>query len=82
MDQAQTQTAAPATRVPRFPPATRASKHLRGAWLVTAMLLLAAAAGVAWWSTRGIATVRYTTAPVTRGGVTRMVTATGTVNPD
>ncbi len=40
-----------------------------------------AAIGVAWWLATAEATVRYTTAPVTRGDVTRAVTATGTVNP-
>ena len=82
MNQAQTQTAAPATGVPRLLPPRRASKHLRGRWLVTATLFLAAAAAVAWWRTQGATPVRYTTAPVTRGNVTRMVTATGTVNPE
>ncbi len=46
------------------------------------MLLLAGAAVAVWWSTRGTAIVRYTTAPVTSGSVTRLVTATGTVNPE
>ena len=82
MNQIQTQSAAPGTGVQRFPPTARASKHLRGPWLVTAMLLLAGTAGLAWWGTRGGTTVRYITAPVSRGSVTRTVTATGTVNPE
>ena len=36
---------------------------------------------VAWWLATAGATIHYTTAPVTRGAVTRAVTATGTVNP-
>jgi HlyD family secretion protein len=45
------------------------------------VLLLGLAGGAAWWATHREAPVHYTTAPVTRGAVTRMVTATGTVNP-
>jgi HlyD family secretion protein len=33
------------------------------------------------WLSRESGAVRYTTAPAARGGVTRAVTATGTVNP-
>ena len=43
------------------------------------MVLVSAA--TAWWLMRSSVTVRYTTAPVTRGAVTDTVTATGTVNP-
>ena len=52
-------------------------------WLigVAMLLLLLGVAGGAWWATLREATVRYTTAPVTHGAVTRVVTATGTVNP-
>jgi len=60
----------------------RHPRHLHGRWLAAATLVLAAAAGAAWWVTRGPPTVQYTTAPVARGSVTRMVTATGTVNPE
>jgi HlyD family secretion protein len=61
-----------------------AGQHWRSQrWLIggTMLLLLLAVAGGAWWATSGKATVRYTTAPVARGAVTRAVTATGTVNP-
>ena len=61
-----------------------AGQHWRSQrWLIggTMLLLLLAVAGGAWWATSGEATVRYTTAPVARGAVTRAVTATGTVNP-
>ena len=52
-------------------------------WLIAGLLSLAvlAAVGVTWWLATAEAPVRYTTAPVTRGAVTRAVTATGTVNP-
>jgi HlyD family secretion protein len=55
----------------------------RGHWLAGIALLLLAfgAAGGGWWATHRAPAVRYTTAPVSRGAVTRMVTATGTVNP-
>jgi HlyD family secretion protein len=48
---------------------------------VAALLALLAAAGVAWWTLGSGSPVQYSTAPVTRGAVTRGVTATGTVNP-
>jgi HlyD family secretion protein len=45
------------------------------------LVIIAAAVGLAWWSTHRTAPMHYTTSPVTRGSVTRVVTATGTVNP-
>ena len=50
--------------------------------MLAILLLLAGGAGAAWWGMRGTASVHYVTAPVGRGAVTRMVTATGTVNPE
>jgi len=50
--------------------------------LLGAVLVLATAAGAAWWKLGSAATVHYVTAPVTRGAVVRTVTATGTVNPE
>jgi HlyD family secretion protein len=45
--------------------------------------LILVAAGVAYyWLSPGEATVRYVTAPVTRGDVARSITASGTVNPE
>ena len=82
MDRIQTRNPAPRTAFPAFQRAARASKHLRARWLVLALLLATAAAGAAWWSTRGASTIHYTTTPATRGDVTRTVTATGTVNPE
>jgi HlyD family secretion protein len=46
------------------------------------LLLALAAAGAAWWLSGAGSAVAYSTAPVTRGAVTRAVTATGTVNPE
>jgi len=46
-----------------------------------ALLAMLALAGVWWWTAGGTAPPRYLTAAVTRGDVTRAVTATGTVNP-
>lgn len=52
-------------------------------WLasIAFLLLILGGAGAGWWATHRAPAVRYTTAPVSRGAVTRMVTATGTVNP-
>ena len=35
-----------------------------------------------WWALRTTSSVKYVTVPVTRGAITRTVTATGTVNPE
>jgi HlyD family secretion protein len=49
--------------------------------LIATPLALLLAAAIAWWTLGGESPVQYSTAPVTRGAVTRAVTATGTVNP-
>jgi HlyD family secretion protein len=63
------------------PPAPRPARHH---WLIGLLLAAIAAGGaaVAWLSFAGNGTVQYVTVPVTRGPVTRAVTATGTVNPE
>ena len=55
----------------------------RKIWWIAGLISLAlvAAIGIAWWLSSAGGAVHYTTAPVTRGAVTRVVTATGTVNP-
>jgi HlyD family secretion protein len=74
----------PIALVPKEPAAaTPVTPRRRGAWLFGGLLSLAVLAGVAafWWLSAAGGSVQYTTAPVTRGDVTRTVTATGTVNP-
>jgi HlyD family secretion protein len=57
------------------------SDHVR--WLaIASVLLLVLAGGAMWWRLQDSATVHYATMPVTRGGVVRAVTSTGTVNPE
>ena len=83
IDTARIEPAAPVVLVPKPPAATPAVPRLRKTWLIAGLLSLAVLAviSVAWWLATAETTVSYTTAPVTRGAVTRAVTATGTVNP-
>jgi HlyD family secretion protein len=83
IDTARIEPAAPVVLVPKPSAATPAGPRFRKSWLIAGLSSLAmlAAVGVAWWLATAEATVSYTTAPVTRGAVTRAVTATGTVNP-
>ncbi len=60
------------------PAATRSRKPW---WIAGAALAIAAGVGLIWWLGSGNGDIRYSTAAVTRGAVTRTVTATGTVNP-
>lgn len=80
---ARSEPAAPVVLVPNPPPAAPAARQRRKIWLIGGLLSLAllVAVGVVWWLAAAGGTVQYTTAPVTRGAVTRTVTATGTVNP-
>ncbi|MGN6806684.1 MAG: efflux RND transporter periplasmic adaptor subunit [Trinickia sp.] len=55
-------------------------KWRRVIWLALVAVCLAGG-GAAWWVMRTAAPVHYVSLPVTRGNVTRSVTATGTVNP-
>jgi len=74
----------PPAKVPPSPAAAKPAepRGRAGRWLAAgAILLLLLAAGAAWWAVNRPAAVRYTTAPVSRGAVTRVVSATGTVNP-
>jgi len=54
---------------------------VRSRWVVPALLVLAAVAGLAWWGAHRSTPVHYVTAPAARGTITRTATATGTVNP-
>jgi HlyD family secretion protein len=76
---ARLEQATPVVLVPQPPARPRSRKP----WLIGGLLSLAviAAVGAVWWYPSSGANVRYTTAAVTRGAVTRTVTATGTVNP-
>lgn len=53
-------------------------------WVIAGLssLLVAAIAATAWWVLGERDDIRYVTAQVTQGAVTRAVTATGTVNPE
>lgn len=64
------------------PAATPASRP-QNFWLIGGLVSVGVivAAGTAWWLSGTGGMVQYTTAAVTRGAVTRAVTATGTVNP-
>ena len=56
---------------------------LRRVLLIGLLLIIAGAAGGAlWWTLQTTNSVKYVTTPVTRGAITRTVTATGTVNPE
>ncbi len=83
IDTARIEPVAPVVLVPKPPPAVPAASRSRKVWWIAGVLSLAllAAVGAVWWFATAEAPVRYTTAPVTRGAVTRAVTATGTVNP-
>ena len=75
--------ASPVVLVPSPSPPTPTRARSRKPWLIAGLLSLAviAAVGAIWWYVGSGSSVRYTTAAVTRGAVTRTVTATGTVNP-
>lgn len=66
------------------PPAPTAARGSKRYLLIGGLLLLALVASIvtAWWYLGASGTIHYTTAPVTRGAVTRTVTATGVVNPE
>jgi HlyD family secretion protein len=53
-------------------------------WLIAglASCLVLAIAAAAWWAFADRGTIHYVSVPVTKGPVTRTVTATGTVNPE
>ena len=60
---------------------SRGRSGRRLVWLFVGAVALAALGSAAWLYSGRSSPVQYTTAAVTRGAVTRMVTATGTVNP-
>ena len=80
--EARAEAPAPAALVQQSQPAPATSRW-RNKWAIGGLLALAviAAVGAVWWLSSAGGNVRYATAPVTRGAVTRAVVATGTVNP-
>ncbi len=65
-------------------PPTKLKPRFKKFWLIAGLLSLLVVAAVAatWWALDERSTVRYVTAPVAKGAVTRTVTSTGTVNPE
>ena len=70
-------------RQPRNSLPTHGNSRLLRPWLI-AIILLAATIGVAlgWWQSHRETSVGYVTSEVSTGSVTKVVTATGTVNPE
>ena len=82
------QSKAPSKLVPfpapqAVPPKVHTSRFQKY-WVIAGLssLLVAAIAATAWWVLGERDNIRYVTAQVTQGAVTRAVTATGTVNPE
>lgn len=73
----------PVTLVPKpVPPPEKSKSRARRPWLVAGLVaLVLIAATVVWQGSGSGPSVQYKQAAVTRGNVTRTVTATGTVNP-
>lgn len=60
-----------------------ASRRRRLRWLAALIVILAATAlGALWWTSQNKGQIRYITVTATQGDVTRVVSATGTVNPE
>jgi HlyD family secretion protein len=74
---------APVLLKPTSPETAPVVNLTRRRWLIAGALIVAvlAAIALARWYFAASGSVHYSTAPVTRGAVTRTVTATGTVNP-
>ena len=67
------------TNAPKLTPPPR---RLNARAVLAAVAAIAALAALAWyWFASGVEPMRYTTAVVARGDITKTVTATGTVNP-
>jgi HlyD family secretion protein len=80
-EQAELRTSARQEAAPLAARSGRRSRRRR-LWVVgIAIVAVLIGAAAAWWRLSGPVPVRYVTAPLSRGEVTRAVTATGTVNP-
>ncbi len=71
----------PPAAIPAPPAALGRRRRLRRGAAGAALLLLLGLAAAWWWTAGRPAAPRYLTAEVTRGDITRTITATGTVNP-
>jgi len=74
----------PLVLVPKSPgtaPGPAAIRSRKVWWIAAAALAIAVGVGIVWWLSSSSGNIQYTMAPVTRGDITRTVTATGTVNP-
>ncbi|MBI3705389.1 MAG: efflux RND transporter periplasmic adaptor subunit, partial [Rhizobiales bacterium] len=77
---AQIDIPAPAALTPKLgAPARSPFRKILAAATLLVLLLVSA---FAWWTLGTTSPVNYTTVPVTRGAISRGVTATGTVNPE
>jgi HlyD family secretion protein len=78
----RTELPTPVVLVPKLGAALPAHSHRGRPWFIGGLsLLVIVVISGAWWFSGNSGAVHYTTAPITRGAVTRAVTATGTVNP-
>jgi len=83
-DTSQAEVGGTPLKFPASPIVARKTDHDRQKyWLAAAIGALCVLAGVGalWWSIGGKSPIQYVTAPVTRGAISRIATATGTVNP-
>ena len=79
-DRTELKTANSREALPARPPGRRG--HRRRTWIAAlAIAAITAGAAAAWWRHSGPAPGSFVSAPVSRGDITRAVTATGTVNP-
>jgi HlyD family secretion protein len=79
---ARSESIAPVVMLPNASSPAPIAPRIKKSWLfVGALALGVLTAGVVWWQSSSSVNVSYTTAAVTKGAVTRTVTATGTVNP-
>ena len=83
LGEARPEALVPVSPVPKSQAEAPARSRLRKSWVIGGLSALAViiVVGLTWWLSGTGGTILYTTAPVTRGPVTRVVTATGTVNP-